>query len=370
MTDFRQDELSDYARSLMFIDTRQGIMTLSRVLFLLLAASAALYSVLGYEQIYIYSFSVLAVLALHMSWSVRVITETRVMYLLATTLLVIIGVAMVLLAHQTGSFDLALFASVVLLFLVMPLVPWGLREALVIIALVYLVFTASTLSVSGRFDIETLWVLQFIMIGASITTLIVIARNIVLRRNDIATRYELKVAHDRMELLSLRDPLTGAWNRRFLEQNFHQIINDYRSDNKAVYFAIVDINDFKPLNDTYGHDFGDLVLCRLVDTFIAALDRNAYLVRMGGDEFAILMSSDDPKALLQKTADQLHSDPELKRDRGRFTVNLSIGVVEIPGGKTISLDQFYQTADQVMYQAKQRKQMSDSRSTVMLTRMD
>lgn len=225
LTDFTRIEVSDYAEKLMFVDTRKGIVTLCWVLFFILAFSAALYHHLGYAYIYVYSTSILAVLSLHMSISVRFITETRVLYLLATTLLVINGVAMVLLAHQSGGFDSALFASIVLLFLVMPLVPWGLREALLIVFLVYAVFTASTLSVEGKFNTDTLWILQFVMLGASLTTLVVISRNIMMRRNDIETRYELEQAHDHMQMLSLKDPLTGAWNRRFLEQKFHEIIN-------------------------------------------------------------------------------------------------------------------------------------------------
>ena len=113
LTSFSQNDLSDYASHMLFIDTRKGMMALCSVLFLLLSSSALLYAYLEYEHSYIYSSGVLAALSLHMALSVRAIKETKVLYLLATTLIVIIGVAMVLLAHKSGVFNSALFASVV-----------------------------------------------------------------------------------------------------------------------------------------------------------------------------------------------------------------------------------------------------------------
>jgi len=370
LTDFKRSELSDYAKSLVFMDARKGIITLCWVLFAILASSAVLYSYLGYDRIYIYSSAILATLSLHMSFSVRVISETRVLYLLATTMLVINGLAMVLLAHQSGGFNSALFASVVLLFLVMPLVPWGFREALLIVALVYGIFTASTLSVDGRFDAETLWILQFVMLGASLTTMVVISRNIVIRRNDIKTRFELEAAHDHMELLSLRDPLTGAWNRRFLEKNFDSIIQQYRKKNLPTYFSIIDIDNFKPLNDNYGHDYGDLVLKQLTRHFLQAFAGNEHLIRMGGDEFALLMASNNPKKVLKKAAEALRTDTELFSASTETQVHLSIGVLELPQDKNFDLDQVYRFADQVMYQAKQNKLQSKSRSNVVITALE
>ncbi len=370
LTNFNRNELTDYAKNLIFLDTRRGIIILCWVMFLMLGSFAILYHVLGYTRIYVYSFAILALLSLHMSISARVIRETRVLYLLGTTLLVINGVAMVLLAHQTGGFNSSLFASVVLLFLVMPLVPWGFREALLIVALVYLVFTTSTLSVEGRFDPQNLWILQFVMVGASLTTLVVISRNIIVRRNDIKTQYELELAHDRMELLSLKDPLTGAWNRRFLEQNFADIIDGYQNKKRPIYFAIIDINDFKPINDTYGHDYGDLVLKKLVKHFVKAFIGNEHLIRMGGDEFAVLMSSDDPKRILQQAADELRVDDDLFSASREKQVNLSIGVIEIPLQKQINLDQIYRFADSVMYQAKQKKKQDPTISNIVITPME
>ena len=169
-------------------------------------------------------------------------------------------------------------------------------------------------------------------------------------------RYELEQAHDHMELLSLKDPLTGAWNRRFLDQKFNEIISGFCDKNLPVYFATIDINDFKLLNDRFGHDFGDLVLKQLVKHYLHAFSENEHLVRMGGDEFAILMTSSNPQQVLTTAADELRTDPVLFSASTESQVTLSIGIMQIDCQNTLSLEQIYSKADKVLYKAKEKKQ--------------
>lgn len=355
LTRFDGAELSEYAESLMFGDTRKGLMTLGLVSMLLLAGSALAYSLLGFERIYIYSCSVLAGLALHITVSARAVEETKVLYLLGTTLLVVIGVAFVLLAHHAGTLNAALFAGVILLFLVMPLVPWGMREATLIVLLVYGLFTVSTVSVAGRFEKETLWMLQLAMLGAGIATLTVIARNIVIRRDDIKTRFQLEKAHERMTLLSLKDALTGAWNRRFLDQEFERIREEYRAQGLTLHFALIDVDNFKDINDTQGHDYGDLVLNRLVANFLALFRDNEHLVRLGGDEFLLLMGGDDAMKMIERGATALRTDNQLFSGSARTQVSVSIGVVSLPPDAETTLDAVYRAADDALYRSKAGK---------------
>ncbi len=246
-------------------------------------------------------------------------------------------------------------SSVILLFMVMPLVPWGLREAVLIVVLVYLVFTLSTLSVKGRFDADTLLMLQFAMLGAGLSTLTVITRAILVRREDIKSRYELLKAHDRMALLSLKDPLTGAWNRRFLEQKFSHIVSDFHAHGDAAHFVLIDVDNFKQLNDAHGHDYGDLVLRRLVASFLAQFSGHEHLVRMGGDEFAMVMSGNEAEASIRRGAAALRTDTELFAGSADRQVFLSVGLVTIAPGQDASLDTVYRLTDQALYKAKKSK---------------
>ncbi|MDX2505987.1 MAG: GGDEF domain-containing protein [Gammaproteobacteria bacterium] len=367
LTKFNGAELTDYAESMMFQDTRKGIIILGMVSMFLLAASAVVYFLLGYDTLYIYSCSVLAALAFHVSVSARSIHEINVLYLLGMTLLVVNGVAFVLLAHHTGTFNAALFASVILLFLLMPLVPWGLREAMLIVLLVYSVFTFSTLSVAGRFSHETLWMLQFAMIAAGGTTLIVIGRSIVVRRDDIQARFELVKAHDHMAMLSLKDPLTGAWNRRFMEENFSGIKASYQQAGCGMRLAQIDIDDFKVLNDSRGHHYGDLVLRRLVANFLELFSAREHLIRMGGDEFMLLMPDDASVDLIEQGARALRSDAQLFSASADSQVNISVGLLSIPVNTEVSLQDAYRAVDKVLYQAKASKGEASQQCSLVAT---
>ncbi len=354
LTNFGQPGISEYAEQLIFLDTRRGVFLLSVVTMLMLATAAVLYSVLEFDSVYFYTCALLAILSLHMAISSRTVQETRVLYLLGITLLVVNGVAFVLLAHQAREFDSWLVGSVILLFLVMPLVPWGLREGLLIVLLVYLVFTVSTLSVDGRFTHDTLLMLQYVMLGSGLTTLIVIGRNIGVRKHEITTRYELEKARHRMELLALKDPLTGAWNRRFLEQEFTPIVSEYQKSGLPFHFAIIDIDAFKLLNDRKGHDYGDLVLRRLVANFLMGFSDNEHLVRTGGDEFALLSTNAQPEKMIAGTASALKSDPQLDTASAEGQVSISVGMVTVSPEESVSLDSVYRKADEALYRVKAR----------------
>ena len=370
LTRFDGAELSDYAESIMFQDTRKGIIILGLVSMFLLIAAALVYAFLDYDTIYIYSCAVLATLAFHVSVSARSVHETRTLYLLGMTLLVVNGVAFVLLAHHAGSFNSALFASVILLFLLMPLVPWGLREAIVIIVLVYAVFTLSTLSVQGRFDQETLLMLQFAMIAAGGTTLTVISRSILVRRDDIQARFELVKAHDHMAMLSLKDPLTGAWNRRFMEEKYAEIKADYQQSGCGLQMALIDIDDFKVLNDNQGHFYGDLVLRRLVANYQALFSGKEHLIRMGGDEFLLLMPDDVSLELIEQGAAALRSDPQLFSASADTQAHISVGLLSIPVNAEVSLQDAYRAADKMLYQAKAAKGAGSQRCRLISTVLD
>ncbi|UTW07134.1 GGDEF domain-containing protein [Pseudomonas benzenivorans] len=352
-------ELSAYAEARMFKQVRDGIMLLGLVALMLLSCGAAFYAWIGLDQPldqrYVYTFSVLALLALNTIVSSLAVKQTRILYLLAITLLVMSGSAFVLLAHQTGSLNAALLSSVVLLFMVVPLVPWGVREASLVVVLIYLVFTLSTFSVSGRFEEQTLWGLQFLMIGSALITLIVVARNAGVRRQDIESHYLLEQSRQEMELLSFKDPLTGAWNRRFLEHNFAQLLEDLRRRGEPCHLALLDLDDFKGLNDSCGHQAGDLALQRLVRVLQEQLDPTALVIRLGGDEFLLLLAAADPQALLAGCAEALLRDPLLRRQPSMRPVRFSVGLSALVGSGECNLEQAYRTADQALYSAKRNR---------------
>src|SRR3989449_3970208 len=166
-TDFGANELTRYASAVMCREARQGIFVLGILTMVLMAGLALLYHALGFGAAYPYTFGVLALLALHVAVSARAVTDIKVLYLLGMMLLAVSGLAFVLLAHHYGVFTATLFSTVVLLFMVVPLVPWGLREALFAVGIIYLIFTGSTLSSAGRFPSQGLRTRRLPAVGAA-----------------------------------------------------------------------------------------------------------------------------------------------------------------------------------------------------------
>lgn len=354
-TRFETDELTVYARNVVLDETRKGLTAMSLLALALLAAEALLYVKLELGGAYLWTCALLAVFAVHVAFSARAIKDLASLYLLGTTMLVVSGMAFVLLAHQTGAFHISLFASIALLFMVIPMVPWGLREALIITVIIYGMLTASTWGVTARFEYETLWTLQLIMVGAGMISLALVARNVSVRRGDIETRFNLEKAHKKILILSHKDPLTGAWNRRYLKGEFAARLDEWRLAGQTFHFAFLDVDDFKALNDTYGHDYGDSVLQWVTAEFNVLLEDKGCLVRMGGDEFALLFADDDPDGLI---AAGLKAVRALAREHGQqdlLEISFSVGLVTVHPELELAQDAVYREADTALYAAKDRK---------------
>ena len=358
---FEDAALTGYAEQLLFADTRKGLALLSFVTLAILLSSAVMFHALNFEWVYSQTFLLLGLLSLHILISSRYIREIRGLNLLGLTLVVIIGAAFVLLAQYSGRFNPVLLANVVLLFMVIPLLPWALRESMTAIGLIYLIFSLSTLTVDGRFKPETIWLLQFLMVSAGFATLTVIARQVSVRKHDIATRFELEIAHRTMEALSYKDPLTSAYNRRFLTEEFERIRSNYRAIKNTLHFALVDLDDFKQLNDSQGHEAGDKALQTLSATFLAYLEPGDYLFRLGGDEFALIFGAQDPNAWLNQL-------PENCRREG-LSIAYSVGLASLRPDQDVALTDLYNLADGRLYASKRgrklgRKQVESDSSAV------
>lgn len=350
-TSFEDAKVTEYAERLMLEETRRGIVVMASLSMLTQIAALLLYFGLGADGNFFYTYCLLAALSLHIMISSRFVNEIRSLHLLGTILLVITSVAIMTVAHRTGSVNAALLASVVLLFMVMPITPWGLREALAIVSITYALFTLSSISVAGRFDPETLWTLQFLIIASAAIATLTIMRNAAVRRDDILARYELESARSKLQLISLRDPLTGAWNRRYLEQNFVRIAKEARKEGKDLHLSVLDVDSFKQLNDTHGHHFGDETLRRLAGVLVDNLSGTAHVLRLGGDEFAVLDTASDFEPAINRCLEHLMTDPRLLEIAGE-PVHVSAGYAVVRPDQTADLDSMYRTADKGLYEKK------------------
>ncbi len=354
VTGFDQDDLQAYSQDQMLHETRRGLMTLCILISCILIAEAWFYFALLNDSTYLYTCLLLAGLGFHLGFSCLSISEIKPLHLMGMCILVVSGTAFVLLAQQSGSFSTLQFISIVMLFMVIPIIPWGLREGLIVAGLIYGTFTFSTWGMYSHFNAENLWTLQFIMLGSGIVSLVLVARNAAIRKADIKSRFELEQAHNRIMVLSNKDPLTGAWNRRFFAEQFEENLQNWNNAGVPYYFACLDIDDFKPLNDTYGHAYGDKVLKYLVYIINFLLGDQGVLIRMGGDEFVLVFRDHDPRHLFKQIFDKLQKRINEKTTE-RMTIGFSVGVINVDPAIDFKTSDLYRSADVALYQAKDGK---------------
>ncbi|MGI9047134.1 MAG: diguanylate cyclase [Burkholderiales bacterium] len=153
---------------------------------------------------------------------------------------------------------------------------------------------------------------------------------------------------------SIRDPLTGLFNRRYMQEAFRQEIS--RAQRKGVTLAIVmlDVDHFKRLNDQFGHDAGDVVLQRIGELLQSQIRGADIACRFGGEEFALLLYESPLEAVRQR-AERIRSAVRsmqlVHKNVALGTVTISLGIAAFPEHGT-AVETLLATADQALYAAK------------------
>ncbi|GAB5445400.1 putative bifunctional diguanylate cyclase/phosphodiesterase [Gymnodinialimonas sp.] len=160
---------------------------------------------------------------------------------------------------------------------------------------------------------------------------------------------ELKLARDQARYLASRDQLTGCFNRSYLHQHVAELAEAKAAPTALIYF---DIDRFKQINDTYGHVVGDRVLMDLADRAIRHGAPDDLVVRLGGDEFLIVMSGADAASRPERI-ERLFRELSAPATIGTTSVNarVSMGISVFEPAKT-DVDVALRQADIALYLAK------------------
>ena len=354
-TEFGDPELSGYAEAQLRRDTRTGVqmMALLSLIMQIVVALFILSKDLG--RSYLYTDVVLGIFSLHILLSAAFVDDVRALHVLGMSFLVIGALAITFLAHRAGDLNIGMIAAIVMLFIAIPLVPWALREAVIVIGLTYVLLTSSLISVPGRFSPGSLWVLQALLFGAATVVIVIAGRNTLIRKQDIRARFELENAHNAMELLSMQDHLTGAWNRRFLAENFASHARECAERNEILQVAVLDIDGFKGINDTFGHQIGDRILISVADTFVRVLGDCGRLIRLGGDEFLIVYCGEELDDVIADAIQELQQNSVAMDLTDGRSLTLSVGIASTDPGQLADLEALYKSADRALYSAKRNR---------------
>ncbi len=180
-------------------------------------------------------------------------------------------------------------------------------------------------------------------------------------RARVRTQLRRKIYADRLRgmvtnavELAITDALTGLHNRRYLDSHLRSLIDRSKEAEKPVALLSFDLDYFKGINDTYGHDAGDDVLrafAHLLKKSVRGID---LVVRQGGEEFIVIMPETDAK-YAAKVAERLRQDVENgqfeTRSGGSIPVTVSVGVAELLG-EDDTAEALMRRADQALYAAK------------------
>lgn len=152
-----------------------------------------------------------------------------------------------------------------------------------------------------------------------------------------------------LEEMARTDPLTGAFNRQGIEDAIKGGLLDWRRERKPLSLVMLDVDFFKPVNDTYGHAVGDRVLMGIVELVQKNIRSHDLFARWGGEEF-VLVCRDTPEQDAYKLAEKLRRLIGDHTFDGGISITVSIGVATL--GETETLDQLFERADVALYSAK------------------
>ena len=155
--------------------------------------------------------------------------------------------------------------------------------------------------------------------------------------------------------MAITDQLTGLHNRRYMARHLDNLISAARKTSKPLAFLIMDIDYFKSVNDTHGHDIGDEVLKEFAGRIAANVRGIDLACRYGGEEFVVVMPDTEMTtayAIAERLRKSIETTPiVISRNPGKLSITISIGIAA-PEGDEDTADRLLHRADQALYRAK------------------
>lgn len=163
-----------------------------------------------------------------------------------------------------------------------------------------------------------------------------------------------KTVEHQLRTLAQRDALTQAYNRHFFWQLAASELARAHRYKRPLALAMVDADYFKNINDQYGHDVGDIVLCSLVSMCQETLRTSDVLARYGGEEFVVLLpetSAEGAEVVMERLRERVAKTPVVLEDGRQVSLTVSIGLAAFEE-TDVNVEQLIKRADEAVYAAK------------------
>lgn len=203
-----------------------------------------------------------------------------------------------------------------------------------------------------------------VIILRDISTRINAEKDLRAAHQDLQEKYaEIQVLQDKLREQAIRDPLTELYNRRYMEDAIERELAKAERENHPLSAIILDLDHFKLINDTYGHEAGDAVLISLAQFLSAEARKTDIICRYGGEEFVVIM----PGAGLDTAVERVEAwrvsfqETRIPYQDASLKCTFSAGIASFPSsGQTVKT--LFSAADKALYKAKQK-----GRNKVMVT---
>lgn len=175
------------------------------------------------------------------------------------------------------------------------------------------------------------------------------------RSDDISDNSEaVRNTLDQVNLLAITDSLTGLYNARYLHDHLNLEFESAKRYGTPLTCLMLDIDDFKKVNDVYGHPCGDAILSKLATILRDCIRRVDILGRLGGEEFLIVMphASSKTAAMIAERIRGAVEQHMFCADKAEFPITISVGVACYPALQISDKSTFLKAVDDALYQAK------------------
>ncbi|GAA0378515.1 GGDEF domain-containing protein [Bacillus horti] len=204
-----------------------------------------------------------------------------------------------------------------------------------------------------RFELITA---DLIIIASLVTILLIIVRQVIVLQENDTLMLKLQEALQRAEYLALYDPLSKLPNRRYFEMHATKLIERSKgneSENNSFALLFLDLDRFKFVNDSYGHDVGDALIEGVAERISSLADERHFISRMGGDEMTVLFQGYQSEEELMQFSHRIIAEVGRPFQFGdiQFEIGVSIGI-SIYHQDGVTVTELLKNADVALYQAK------------------
>jgi diguanylate cyclase (GGDEF)-like protein len=172
--------------------------------------------------------------------------------------------------------------------------------------------------------------------------------------NQVALALKNAAEHQKVQSLAITDELTGIYNRRAFQKVLDRELRRSKRYQKPLSLIMLDVDGFKEINDTYGHEAGDGVLKVLATQLQSSIREIDFLARYGGDEFAVILPetrAEEASILAERLKKTISSHP-VNINSAYYTISVSTGVADITSDLVGNEHTLVRKADKVLYRDK------------------